>query len=216
MVARAVSLLAALLALAACAPLARAQAHTPWSFRLGGATSHLEGALGAVYPEGELNGVAGVAWRSMTHPYRLRTGLNFATHAGSGTVPVRGLVFDPAPHYVQVGEIDESWSAAWLEVPVHAEVVAANRGEWHPYAGAGAAMAYRLSEAGVTVLEVPVSGARRFVPHGSLTLGLEHPVRGGVIRVEVGYGHGLQSLYAKDDGPGGTWNAWTLLIDVGR
>ena len=147
---------------------------------------------------------------------RVRTGLEMVTRRGEGDVPVRALVSDGLGglQYAIVGTVGESWNTTWAHAPLQLELLGRPR-PWRPYAGAGGGIAIRVAEHEDTVREVPTAGSRRFDPSASLTLGVELPRARGANRVELGWGHGLRSLYNEAYGPSGSWNAWSLVLDIG-
>ena len=205
----------ALLVLASLASTARAE--SPWSFRLGGSRSYLSGELGQIYPRPALAGTAGVAWRTGTGSWRLRTGLTAASREGAGDVPVRGILPDGGsggPLIGTIGTLDETWSTSWLELPLQVEWAAGPR-RWRPYVSAGPGIAWRLAEHANHSLEVPTGAARRFEPTGAIARGLETKHEERALRAELGFGHGLHALYDHDRGPQGAWGAWTLVLDIG-
>jgi len=188
-------------------PAAAAEPGSPWALRVGGQSSTLEGAVGAVYPHEALSGRYGLSFRGRGEPWRLRTGMEAALLAGKGDVPA---TFDPTLI------TEETWQTLWLEVPVMVER-SLGRGRAHPYLGAGGAAAFRLDiKAGkYPDYAVPAGSARTFVPSASATAGYEWGSEHTTIRLELGFSHGLGDLYATGEGPTGSWRALSLVLDMG-
>jgi hypothetical protein len=186
---------------------AAADPDTPWSLRIGGQSSSLEGAVGGVYPREALSGRYGLSFRGRGAPWRLRTGLEAAILAGKGEVPAS---FDPA----LISE--ETWQTLWLEVPVAVER-SLGRGRAHPYLGAGCAAGFRMDIQAEKYPDyaVPGGNARTFAPSASAFAGYELRSEHTTMRLELGFAHGLGDLYAAGEGPAGSWRAWSLVLDIG-
>lgn len=194
------------------APPSRPVSHL--AYRLGIVRTTLEGAVARTYPDAGSTGRLGVAWRVSRGPVRLRTGLEWMSVTGSGSVPVTGLS-DSAGVFGQhvVGHIGERWSTTWVELPVRAEF-AFGAGAFRPYVSAGAALAKRLNEHRQHAYELEPNDARAYGASAGFALGGEWRLRQGVTRVELGFEHGLQRLYEAGHGPAGGWGSWNLVVDV--
>ncbi len=184
-------------------------------FRIGGGGARLEGALGGVYPHSGRAATFGVDLRFARSPWRLRTGAQLGTRSGSGDVPVTGWIADSTGlHEGLVGSSRETWATDWIETPVVLEWNP-GRGPLRPYAGAGVLPAARLMERERYAREVPASAARRVTLGALLSAGVETRRQGHVLALELGWEHGLQSLYLPGRGPAGSWSNWTIAMEVG-